>query len=121
MRMLASGQLDALTTHACANLQRAFEGRRALQAQLAAIGQRQGRASIPFGLPVAWQYGQPGRQQVGVVAPLLDRMIVPSHARLAVVVGRQQFGQRLLQDRGRQRCRIMAQHPGPQHACGAAG
>ncbi|KAG1315927.1 hypothetical protein G6F62_013686 [Rhizopus arrhizus] len=60
------------------------------------------------------------RYEPGIERVVVDRQGDRRARSVAAALG-QQFGQRLLQDRGRQRCRIMAQHPGPQHACGAAG
>ena len=71
------------------------------QAQLTTIGQRQGHAH-PIRPATRGQRWQLCGQQIGVIAPLLDGMLVPAHPRVAIVAGRQQFVQTLLQYRGRQ-------------------
>ena len=120
MRMLATGQQDAFAAHTRTDLERPFEGLGAVQVQLTAIGQRLWRASIPSGLPIMGKRRQLRGQEIGMIAPLLDGMIVPAHPRLAIVAGWQQLVQRLLQHRGRKWGGPMADHPGTEHARGAA-
>lgn len=57
MRMLATRQQDALTAHACTDLQWLFESAGAKQAQLATVGQWQRCSAIPGGLPVEGSEG----------------------------------------------------------------